>query len=233
MTVKGQRLDAPFTVNPQAVDFGDLDCGKAAPAPKTITVSNYTTSERPIALNNTSAAFTVTASAASLAAAADPQHPTTATVTISVPAPPQVPADYNDTLTVTVDGTPIAVPLHVRIRGALFEVSSPTLSLRRSPGAEGTGKVTLTNKGNVTACVKYTTSNTTFISEDWACYNYNNCYISDDSDQVNAGTGTDWTVKYFSGNTSTVTITASLARCGYASSVPLCGSAPRLTVSSN
>jgi hypothetical protein len=232
LTLKGQRLDAPFTVNPQAVDFGDLDCGTPAPTPKTITVSNYTAKERPIALANTSAAFTATASPGSLAAAPDPQHPTTATVTISVPAPPQVPADYNDTLTVTVDGTPITVPLHVRVRGALFDVSPPTLSLRRTSGASGTGKATLTNKGNVTACVKYTTSDTTFISEDFSCNGYN-CYITDDTDQVNAGTGTDWTVKYFSGTTSTVTITANLARCGYGSTVPLCGPVPQLTVSSN
>lgn len=233
INLKGQRKDAPYTVNPLSIDFSDLDCNKPGPAAKTITISNYINASKSIAVAMKSATspFKATASAASVNATPDPKNPSTVTVSVSLPTPPQVPGDINDTLLVTVDGgTPVEVPVHVRIRGALLSVSATSLTLRRSDQSDGTGSVTLSNTGNVNACVQYTWSNWTFISEDWGC-GHNGCYITDNSDQINAGSSTAWTAKYYSGSSS-VTITANIARCGGygGSTAPLCGAAPKITV---
>lgn len=238
LTLKGQRLEALQTLNPLAADFGDVNCGAAAPGAKPLTLSNFTGAKAAYTLSLGKSpspfAFTNSNPTSELAPGAA-TNPTSATISVSLANPlPQVPQDLTDTLTVTISGgTSFSVPLHARIRGALLEVSATTLKLSRSSGSSGTGKVILTNKGNVNACVKYDRSNNTFLSEDYSCWCCG-CSVSDDTDQVNAGASTDWSVRYYSGSSAT-TITANVVRCSGTGgqTAPLCGAAPKITVSSN
>ncbi|MFO0739290.1 MAG: choice-of-anchor D domain-containing protein [Labilithrix sp.] len=231
LVLEGRRVDADVTVSPATIDFGDVDCGAQAPATKTITVTNYAITTASYSSTTSGGHFQVSPSNGVIAAAAV-GTPTVATVTVALAAVGTVPGVIDETLMVAVEGKTVPVALHARVRGALLEVSQPALSLARVTGGAGTAKVTLTNKGNVDACVRYVRSNDTFVSEDYLC-SQGACAIVDDTDQVNADASTDWSVRFYNGSAPT-TITATVVKCsafgGSALAAPLCGAAPKLTI---
>ncbi len=159
----GQGTSGPVTVQPGALDFGLIDCGATATA-------------KQVTLMNSGAPFPWSASLAKGGASPYTISPSsgvaiTGTPVVITVTPKAVPAAsaitpdlYGDTLTINAVDGPHAVTLHETAQGALLSQSVTSVAFGGvNVGSTATSLLTVTNNGNASAAVSFTTVNGVFV----------------------------------------------------------------------
>lgn len=155
LTVSGRRVTSEVTINP--ADWGKENCN-TNPESKTITITNYSTSEVRYSLTlQANSAFTIVSAGPGIVnAAASADAPQVASVEIvpkrlKATAPLQ---EVNELLGVTLESDAPGVsglrevPLHVDVRGAILVITPASLSFRSNGTLSDTRSFNVTNAGN-------------------------------------------------------------------------------------
>ncbi|MEO8878027.1 MAG: choice-of-anchor D domain-containing protein [Polyangiaceae bacterium] len=162
LLLSGQGTNGPVTLQPGSLDFGLVNCGTGAAA-KTITMINSGASFSWTASLGKGASSSYGVSPTSGMAATG--VPVTITVTpLAIPSSAATTPDFfADTLTIVASDGPHSIPLHETAQGAILAESVSRADFGGvNDGTTATSVFTVTNSGNVSAGISFSTSNPAF-----------------------------------------------------------------------
>lgn len=227
ITLSGQRVNTNVTVSPGQLELGSPPCnGSTVGIKQTITLSNYSTlgpatfTVKP----PTGSRFTYSALTGNIPQAPNATTPGVATVDVGIASIGNTPQDVTEALTVSTVGDVSKdwpIKTHFKVVGAVVTLGKTSVDLRNNTYTE----VPITNTGNVTVCVDYTSDNSQI-----DIYEGGN----DHSDRLNAGdTSQRLSVAFFNGSSTNNTgkVTIKPYACPGSSTIPaVCNTIPQLTV---
>jgi hypothetical protein len=162
LTLKGERIDQSVAISPGALPFGNLDCNSQAPAPQTITLSNF--SPTPVGFKATlpaNSVFTATPTTGTIDFGSS-SKPRTATISVAMNQVGSQPGDFSDAITIEINGASGGgtVNASFRVVGASLTVEPTTLTGFNHNDVK---HFTLGNVGNAPIEIKTTSSDPSFL----------------------------------------------------------------------
>lgn len=228
LSLKGQRVNTNVLVSAAQLEFGSPVCNVAASSVplQNVVITNYSTiaGAKFTVKPQGGSRFTYSTLTGNIPLAPSATNPSTGTVQIGIGSIGATPEDVTENLVITTEGAETKdwpVKLHFKVTGAVVSLGKSEVSLKDRTYTD----VPISNSGNVTVCVDYSSDNSQV-----DIYEGNN----DHSDRLNPGDKSQrLTVAFFNGsstdNDGNVTIKPISCGQGQPAAV-VCNSMPSLIV---